>query len=90
MAKKDLNFKNVESLQSVANVINEASEALNDSKRTIIDSPISDALPSFSGRLSLMMFGLLKVVVSIKKLINRKPKSTIGVMSGLMFFLCLE
>lgn len=52
MAKKDLNFKNVESLQSVANVINEASEALNDSKRTIIDSPISDALAGQQGLLS--------------------------------------
>ena len=49
MSKKDLNFKNVESLQSVANVINEASEALNDSKRTIIDSPISDALAGAAG-----------------------------------------
>jgi hypothetical protein len=30
-----------------------------------------------------IMLGVVKVVVSMKKVISKKPKSTIGVMSGL-------
>ncbi|CBK74171.1 hypothetical protein CIY_13670 [Butyrivibrio fibrisolvens 16/4] len=42
--KKDITFKNLESLQYVVNVVNEASEALNDTKRTIRESSIPDVL----------------------------------------------
>lgn len=42
--KKDMNFKSVESLQPVVNVVNEASAAINDKKRTIRESAIPDAL----------------------------------------------
>jgi hypothetical protein len=37
-----------------------------------------------------MMLGCVKVVVNIKKVINKKPKSTIGVISGLPPFDFLE
>lgn len=42
--KKEIVFKNVDSLQQIANVINEAAEALNDKKRTIQESAISEVL----------------------------------------------
>ncbi|CAI8712645.1 hypothetical protein EMIT036CA2_10115 [Chryseobacterium sp. IT-36CA2] len=38
-----------------------------------------------AGRPKSITFGLLNVVVNIKKVINRKPKSTIGVISTLVF-----
>ena len=47
--KKDMNFKNVESLQQVANVVNEASEALNDKHRTINESAIPEVLAGAVG-----------------------------------------
>lgn len=47
--KKDMNFKNVESLQQVANVVNEASEALNDKNRTISESAIPEVLAGALG-----------------------------------------
>lgn len=47
MAKK--NFKNVESLESVRIVLNEAAEALNDSTRTIIDSAIPEVIAGAVG-----------------------------------------
>lgn len=42
--KKEMNFQSVDSLQSVVNVVNEASAALNDKKRTIKQSAISEVL----------------------------------------------
>ena len=42
--KKIVNFKNVESLQQVANVVNEAAEALHDKGRTIQESSIPEVL----------------------------------------------
>ena len=42
--KKDMNFQNVESLQQVVNVVNEASAALHDKKRTIRESAIPEVL----------------------------------------------
>lgn len=42
MAEK--NFKSLDSLKNVESVINEASEALNDKKRTIVQSAIPDVL----------------------------------------------
>ncbi len=47
--KKDMNFKSVESLQQVANVVNEASEALNDKQRTINESAIPEVLAGALG-----------------------------------------
>ena len=47
--KKDMNFKNVESLQQVANVVNEASAALNDRDRTINESAIPEVLAGALG-----------------------------------------
>lgn len=47
--KKELNFKNLESMQSIVNVINDAAVALNDEKRTINDSPLKDVLAGALG-----------------------------------------
>ena len=44
MSKNSMNFPNIESLQPVVNVVNEAACALNDKTRTIKDSPISEVL----------------------------------------------
>jgi len=43
------NFKNIESLDSVRRVINDANEALNNDNRTISDSPISEVLSGALG-----------------------------------------
>lgn len=47
--KKDMVFKNVESLQQVINVINEAASASNDKKRTIAESSIPEVLTGALG-----------------------------------------
>ena len=47
--KKDMIFQNVESLQQVVNVVNEASAALNDPKRTIRESAIPEVLAGALG-----------------------------------------
>ena len=47
--KKDMKFQSVESLQQVVNVVNEASAALNDSKRTIRESAIPEVLTGALG-----------------------------------------
>ena len=45
-----MNFKSIESLQPIVNVVNEkAGAAVNDKSRTIIDSPISDVLSGALG-----------------------------------------
>lgn len=47
--KKELVFQNVESLQQVVNVVNEAALALNDKKRTIRESAIPEVLAGALG-----------------------------------------
>lgn len=47
--KKDMTFKTVDSLQYVVNVINDASRALNDKRRTIRESAISEVLTGALG-----------------------------------------
>jgi len=47
--KKDMVFQSVDSLQQVVNVVNEASAALNDSKRTIRESAIPEVLTGALG-----------------------------------------
>lgn len=47
--KKDMVFKDVESLQQVVNVINEAATATNDKKRTISESSIPEVLTGALG-----------------------------------------
>lgn len=47
--KKDMVFQSVDSLQQVVNVVNEASEALNDPKRTIRESAIPEVLTGALG-----------------------------------------
>ncbi len=47
--KKNMRFQSVESLQQVVNVLNEASEALNDKKRTIRESAIPEVLAGALG-----------------------------------------
>lgn len=47
--KKEMNFQNVESLQLVVNVVNEAAAALNDKKRTIKESAIPEVLAGALG-----------------------------------------
>lgn len=49
MAKKEENFKSIDSLKMVENVINEAGEALKDKSRLIIDSPIPEVLGAALG-----------------------------------------
>jgi hypothetical protein len=44
-----MNFKTMESLQTVVNIVNEAGQALYDKKRTMVDSPISDVLSGALG-----------------------------------------
>lgn len=47
--KKDMIFQNVDSLQPVVNVINEANQALHDKSRTIKESAIPEALAGALG-----------------------------------------
>lgn len=47
--KKNMNFQNIESLQSVGNVLNEAAIAINDKKRTIRESAIPEVLAGALG-----------------------------------------
>ena len=47
--KKEINFKNPESLQSIVNVVNEAAVAINNKNRVITDSPIAEVLGSAIG-----------------------------------------
>ena len=47
--KKELVFQNVESLQPIVNVVNEAAAALNDSTRTIKESSIPEVLEGALG-----------------------------------------
>ena len=42
--KKEFNFKSVDSLQQVVNVVNESAMALNDKRRTIRESPLGEVL----------------------------------------------
>ncbi len=76
--KKEIVFKNVESLQQVVNVINEAAYALNDSKRTIKESAISEVL---TGALGASIGG----VVSFTALygLGTVGLSAVGITTGL-------
>ena len=47
--KKDMVFQNIESLQQVVNIVNEASAAVNDKTRTIRESAIPEALTGALG-----------------------------------------
>lgn len=47
--KKEMNFSNVEDLQPVVNVVNEAAAALNDKNRTIKESAIPEVLAGALG-----------------------------------------
>ena len=47
--KKKMNFQNVESLQQVVNVVNEAAYALDDKTRTIRESAIPEVLAGALG-----------------------------------------
>lgn len=49
MDKSEMNFKNLESLDSVRNVINEANAALDDASRTIATSAMPEALSGALG-----------------------------------------
>lgn len=44
-----MNFKSIDSLQSVVNLVNESGMALQDKKRTLLDSPLSDVLSGALG-----------------------------------------
>lgn len=48
-SKKKMNFKNIESLKPIANIINEADLALKEKSRTIKDSSISEVLTGALG-----------------------------------------
>ena len=47
--KRKRNFDSIDALKPVANIINEATEALKDSKRIILNSPIADVLAGALG-----------------------------------------
>lgn len=47
--KKDMNFQNVDSLQQVVNIVNEAASAVNDKTRTIKESAIPEVLAGALG-----------------------------------------
>ena len=47
--KKDMVFQNIESLQQVVNIVNEASAAVNDKTRTIRESAIPEVLTGALG-----------------------------------------
>lgn len=47
--KKDMNFESLDSLKQVVNVVNEAAQALDDSKRTIRESAIPEVLAGAVG-----------------------------------------
>ncbi len=47
--KRDMIYQNIESMQSVVNVVNEAAEALNDKTRTIKESAIPEVLAGALG-----------------------------------------
>lgn len=47
--KKNMNFQSLDALQPIVNIVNEATEALNDSNRTIRQSPISEVLAGAIG-----------------------------------------
>lgn len=47
--KKEMNFPDISALQPVVNVVNEAAAALDDPKRTIRNSPISEVLSGALG-----------------------------------------
>lgn len=49
MKKEDMKFPTLESMQSVVNVVNDASEALKDKDRVIADSPLSEVLTGSLG-----------------------------------------
>lgn len=49
MAKKEMNFKSLDSLDPIVKVVNEAAAALNDKKRTIRDSAIPEVLAGALG-----------------------------------------
>ena len=44
MNKKDMIYKNIESLQQIVNIVNEAANAINDKTRTISESAIPEVL----------------------------------------------
>lgn len=77
--KKNMNFQSVESLQSVVNVVNEASAALNDKTRTIRESAIPDVLMGAlgAGVGGVMSFAALYGLGSVVGL------SAAGITSGL-------
>lgn len=49
MNKKDMIYKNIESLQPIVNVVNEAANAINDKTRTISESAIPEVLAGALG-----------------------------------------
>src|SRR5690554_1759888 len=76
--KKDFNFPSTDSLQQVVNVINEASEALNDKTRTIKESPIPEVL---AGALGAGIGGVLSFAALYG--LGTVGVSAIGISSGL-------
>lgn len=49
MKKRDMNFKSIDSLKQVEKIVNEASEALKDKKRLIVNSAIPEILGAALG-----------------------------------------
>lgn len=78
MNKKNMIYKNIESLQPIVNVVNEAASALNDKTRTISESAIPEVL---TGALGAGIGG----VVSFTALygLGTVGLSAVGITSGL-------
>lgn len=76
--KKDMVFKNVESLQQVINVINEAATASNDKRKTISESSIPEVL---TGALGASIGGVGSFVALYG--LGTVGLSAVGITSGL-------
>ena len=76
--KKDMVFKNVESLQQVINVINEAAAASNDKRKTISESSIPEVL---TGALGASIGGVGSFVALYG--LGTVGLSAVGITSGL-------
>lgn len=76
--KKDMNFQSMDSLKQVTLVLNEASEALKDKKRTMIESAISEVLVGALGA-GLGTAGSFTALYSLGTVGLSGP----GIMSGL-------
>ena len=78
MNKKDMIYKNIESLQPIVNVVNEAANAINDKTRTIRESAIPEVL---TGALGAGIGGVISFTALYG--LGTVGLSAVGITSGL-------